>query len=383
MLQSRIESITKNMGAASMCRAEGRLPDMEGQLADTSVVDRSADAMGSDVTRTDSSDVSKLSKNDEELLVADKDRLEALVQELSGYVSHLEAQVREFSAKLDEVHRSKPYRIGRMITWPFRKCKAAAVFIRTRLNLCRQWRKEYGASYMLRCVFRTLAGKSVPRPYDVVSSIGVNCEVSFNLGRFHGFVDSYPLIWAYVHTLTHLPKLIEDPMSLASDQYMEHNYELNMVHFPYINVSFHCKGMPADLLGPDGKVDEKKAQAERDELKSRLACLAGKWKNLLEDPARTLLCILTPHENGNTTEEILAVYDALRKYPGTDLLVVLTGKEKTISASALRSRGIFVRYITRHPPPDRINDLQANDSLGWKRICHEFPPLLRKISSKV
>ena len=276
-----------------------------------------------------------------------------------------------------------PCRIGRMITWPFRKCKAAAVFIRDKVNLCRQLKKEYGASFTWKCIFRKLAGMPVCRPYDVVSSIGSTCEVSFNLGRFHGFVDSYPLVWAAVHSLTHLPKLIEDPMTLAADQHMEHLYETNQVYFPCFNIAFHCQGLPADLLGPDGKVDETKARAERDELKSRLAYLAGKWKKLLEDPARTLLCILTPRETGNTTEEILAIYDALRKYPGTDLLVVLTGREESVSASKLRSKGIFVRYITRHPPPDRTTDLQANDSLGWKRICYEFPPLQRKISNKV
>ena len=221
------------------------------------------------------------------------------------------------------------------------------------------------------------------RPYDVVSSLGVDGEVSFNLNRCHGFVDNGPLTWACVHSLEHLPELIADPMSLASERKMEHGYERNEVRFPDIDISFRCEGTPADLLGPDGKVDEKKAQAERDELRSRLACLAGKWKNLLEDPARSVLCILTPWEEESTTEEILAIYEALRKYPATDLLVVLTGKEKKVSASALRSRGIFVRYITRHPPHDKTTDPQANDISGWNRICHEFPPLNRKISDKV
>lgn len=316
-------------------------------------------------------------------LTGQREHPQSRERELSGYASHLEAQVQEFSAKLNEVYHSRSYRIGRVITWPFRKCKAAAAFIREKANLCRKLRKECGASYMWSCVLRRLAGKPVRRPYDVVSSIGVTCEVSFNLNRFHGFVDSYPLIWAFVHSLGRLPGLIENPTSLASEQKMEHNYEHNMVRFTDIDVSFHCKGMPADLLGPDGKVDEKKAQAERDELKSRLAYLAGKWKNLLQDPARSVLCILTPWEEESTTEEILAIYNALRKYPGTDLLVVLTGKEKKISASALRSRGVFVRYITRHPPHDKTTDLQANDIPGWNRICHEFPPLNRKITDKV
>ena len=292
-----------------------------------------------------------------------KDHLENQVREISGYKNHLENQVREFSAKLNEVYHSRSYRISRMITWPLRKCKDAAVSV-------------FGKSCRL-------SEMQASRPYDVISSLGANCEVSFNFNRIFGFVDSYPLIWAFVHTLGHLPELIEDPMILASNLKMEHNYEHNMVRFPDIDVSFHCKGLPGDLLGPDGKVDEKKAQAERTELKSRLAYLARKWKDLLNDPSRTVLFVLSPWEEKSTTKEILAVHKALRKYPGVDLLAVLTGKEKKVSASKLRSKGIFVRYITRHPPHNQVTDLQANDIAGWNRIFQEFTPLNKKTSNKV
>ena len=287
------------------------------------------------------------------------------------------------SAKTNEKSHSDSFRIGRIITWPVRKCIAAAASVRAKLVRGSQLQKEYGAGYMWRCLFRKISGKPVCHPYDVVSSIGVNCEISFNLNRVHGFVDSYPLIWAFVHSLSHLSELIEDPMLLASDQKMDHNYDHNMVRLPCIDVSFHCKGLPGDILGPDGNIDEKKAQAERDELKSRLAYLAQKWKKVLTDASKTVLCILTPWEESSTTEEILAIYEALRKYPGTDLLVVLTGKEKKVSARRLRSKGILVRYITRHPPHDKVTDLQENDRVGWNRICHEFPPRDKKISRKV
>ena len=298
-------------------------------------------------------------------------------------LTELDNQVKDLSIKLNEISHSNSFRIGRMITWPVRKCKAAAASVRGNLARCGQLKKEYGAGYMWRCLFRKISGKPVCHPYDVVSSIGVNCEISFNLNRVHGFVDSYPLIWAFVHSLSHLSELIEDPMLLASDQKMDHNYDHNMVRLPCIDVSFHCKGLPGDILGPDGNIDEKKAQAERDELKSRLAYLAQKWKKVLTDASKTVLCILTPWEESSTTEEILAIYEALRKYPGTDLLVVLTGKEKKVSARRLRSKGILVRYITRHPPHDKVTDLQENDIVGWNRICHEFPPRDKKISRKV
>ena len=118
-------------------------------------------------------------------------------------------------------------------------------------------------------------------------------------------------------------------------------------------------------------------------MKSRLAYLAKKWQALLTDPAKTVMFILTPNEEWNTTGEILAVYEALRKYPGADLLTVLTGKEKSVSASELRAKGVWVRYISHHPPHDKLSDIQNNDVMGWNRICHEFRPLIRKTSDKV
>lgn len=316
-------------------------------------------------------------------LIGEMETLRKELRELDEYKKDLENQVREFAAELDGVYRSVSYRLGMKLTWPFRACRAAAVAIREKLREWGRLKKECGAAFMWKCVGRNLTGRSSYRAYDVVSSIGFNCEVSYNLDRVNGFVDSYPLVWAFVHSLRHLPELIEDPMILTAEQEMKHNYSYNMVYFPEVDITFHCKGQPKSLLGPDGNVDEEKARAERDELKSRLAYLAGKWKKLLNDPERTALFILTPDEAECTTEEIIAVNRALRKYPGTELLTVLTGKEKSVSASALRADGIFVRYISHHPPHDQVADAQSNDITGWNRICREFRPLVLKRSDKV
>jgi hypothetical protein len=180
-----------------------------------------------------------------------------------------------------------------------------------------------------------------------------------------------------------MPGLIRNPLSINDVSEVKHDYSSNMCFYSNIDTSFHCKAHPEELLGADGKVDEDKAQAQRDELKSRLDYLAKKWKAALEDPEKSLLCVLTPSEEHNTTEEIMEIYAALQEYPLVDLLVVLTGKEKFVSAEQLQKKGIFVRYISHHPPHDKVTDKDLNDLEGWNRIGHEFRPLIMKISNKV
>ena len=67
-------------------------------------------------------------------LAGQKAGLENQVRELAGQKAGLENQVCELSVKLNEVYHSNSFRIGRMITWPVRKCKAAAAVIRAKLN---------------------------------------------------------------------------------------------------------------------------------------------------------------------------------------------------------------------------------------------------------
>ena len=309
--------------------------------------------------------------------------LENQVRELVPYKEQLENQVREFSEKLNEVYHSNSYRIGRLITCPVRKCMSFISRIKNKRQEWKKVKKECGTGYMWKCIFRKLTGRPDYRCYDVISSIGVFCEISFNMSRVNGFVDSYPLIWSFVHSLKMLPEVIKNPMILSGDQPMKHDYSCNMVRYTNVDISFHCKNHAEALLGTDGTVDESKAQAERDELKSRLTYLSGKWKKVLEDPDKKVLLILSPFEDQCSTEDVLAIQEAVKMYPAVDLLTVLTGKEKSVSAAALRSKGIIVRYIKKHPPHDKATDIAANDVKGWNRIFHEFRPLQKKISNKV
>ena len=316
-------------------------------------------------------------------LNSQRDQMENQLRELVPYKDHLENQVREFSEKLNEVYHSNSYRIGRLITWPVRKCQAFINGIRNKLKEWQDIKAEFGSEYMRKCVFRKLTGRSEYFYYDIISSIGATCEVSFNFERYHHFVDSYPLVWAFIHSLKTLPAVIKDPMCLSGDRPFLHNHSTNMVRYENVNISFHCQNHAEYLLDADGKVDEAKAQAERDELKSRLTYLSGKWKKVLEDPDKKVLLVLSPFEDQSSTEDILAINEAIKKYPEVDLLTVLTGKEEGISASALQKKGIFVRYITKHPPHDKVTDLESTDVVGWNRIFHEFRPLQKKISNKV
>ena len=67
-------------------------------------------------------------------LCSDKGQLEAQIGQLCSDKGQLEASVSYLSAKLNETYLSNSYKIGRMITFPIRKCKSLAIFIHNKLT---------------------------------------------------------------------------------------------------------------------------------------------------------------------------------------------------------------------------------------------------------
>ena len=234
---------------------------------------------------------------------------------------------------------------------------------------------------MVRQIAKQIMHQEQVHYYSVISSIGVNCEISFHISRVFHFVDSYPLVWAFVHCVGNLPQVIANPDILLQPQKIKHDFSCNMCNYTKQDISFHCRKHAEELLNPDGSINEQVAEAEREDLRSRLTYLCKKWQQLLRDPDRSLLCILTIFEY-TTLDEVLAVNEAVKKYPAVDLLVVLTGKENHVKAHDLEKHGIMVRFISHHPPHNAITDPAQNDIRGWNRILYEFRPSVIRESHK-
>lgn len=219
------------------------------------------------------------------------------------------------------------------------------------------------------------------RQYSVIVSLGVNCEVSYHLNRVFGFVDSYPLTWAFVDDVKYLPGFLQDPHRLFESKNVQHDYSCNMCFYAEYGIHFHCQGGPETLLDETGKVSPDKSRQALDEVASRMRYLSDKFLALLRDPERSVLCVLTVWE-WSRTQDLLDVHKVLSNYPKVDLLAVLTGKEPNVDVRELKRHGIIVRSIARHPPHNAVTDPEQNDIVGWNRIFSEFTPTERREKSK-
>ena len=273
------------------------------------------------------------------------------------------------------------YRLGRGLTKPYRLIRDGIVDMRTRID---EKLKVFGRKYILRLIVHKVLGWPMVKHYSVITSIGVNCEVSFNFNRVFGFVDSYPLVWAFVDKVGELPKILgdgDDVVRYFDPKSTVHDPAANMCLSPELSVHFHYQDDSGQPLDEKGEYSETWGRLAREGLFSRMKYLLGKQKKLFCDEERSTLCVLTPWPQ-TTTEEVLSVHRCLRRYPKVRLLVVMTGKEPKLSKWSLRLRGVRVRRIACHPPFNAVTDVSRNDIKGWNQVFHEFQPTETKVRTK-
>ncbi len=207
--------------------------------------------------------------------------------------------------------------------------------------------------------------------YDYIISLGLNCEVRYQLGKNYGAFDSSLLEWA-VSSPESLARIIENP-SLVFSGKIEEMRDYNMWRCKVTNTVFHGKSTVGELLRPDGKVDEEKIALEKRDTISRIRHLSDKFTSV----ARSL----------DSKLYIVGIHPEFCKYSGSELrafvklisstisrscnnssLLVVTIKENLDSIKNLGNEtSLFIRAIDHFSPFNRATNPQYADLNGWKK----------------
>lgn len=205
--------------------------------------------------------------------------------------------------------------------------------------------------------------------YDVVASIGYNCEISFRLENFYEHINAMPFSWSYVLERDSFPAVLKnmDPLFTGNVRLLDDN----MILCENTNIKFHPR---YEILLKDGSVSEASLTEATEELKSRVAHLKKKYNELLTGNKNTLFLLKVENKGEESNVRFIqAVLEALNEtyVSGNFTLAALVEKEAvTPAVRQLESDRVKIRVLKRFAP--RKHTDIAGDVKGWYRILKEL-----------
>ncbi len=205
--------------------------------------------------------------------------------------------------------------------------------------------------------------------FDVITSLGYNCEISFRLENYFGSINALPFSWSFVldrekfpQTLADIDKLFADEVELMDD---------NMIKCKNYDIKFHPR---YDVLLKEGVPTEETTQMAVEELRKRVFHLKEKWKELFTSQKKTVFLMKVEDKGEDTNlKYIQDVYQVLQqKYiSGKFMLVVLLErKAATEKIKAIESEQLKIRTLKRFAPKKHTDTM--GDVWGWWKVLNEI-----------
>ena len=227
--------------------------------------------------------------------------------------------------------------------------------------------------------FLSLMPFSHRKTYAYILSLGKNCEFAFQFRHYFRFLESGLFDWCSVMKKDNFLDCLKTPESLFSEG-IEEWPDVNMWKCEKYDIAFHGRSHPQDLLNENGEPDAKLKKSELDELKSRTAYLANKFKKVLASPEKKLF-LLTLHqskkEEADSISFILKVYEHIQQTTKNgDLLIVMEKDFRTKNIQDLEKSHphLFIRTVRFFSPSNAITKINTSDYKSWAKIFREFRP---------
>ena len=204
--------------------------------------------------------------------------------------------------------------------------------------------------------------------FDVVTSLGYNCEISFRLENFYGKIEAMPFSWSYVLERDNLPLVIENmDILFAGDLTLQEDH---MIKCENTQIKFHPR---YEILLPNGVCTEESVAAAKDELCARVKHLKEKFVQVL-DSEKFILFIMKVENKGeeNNLSYIKAVEATLRKKCQSSkfkLLVVMEKAAITEQIKGIETVNLKIRGVRKFAPRKHTDTL--GDVRAWKKILQE------------
>ncbi|SFL45398.1 hypothetical protein [Pelosinus propionicus] len=208
--------------------------------------------------------------------------------------------------------------------------------------------------------------------YNKCISLGLNCEVSFQVQRSMKNFESYFLSWAFLYSFEGLLKVLAEMEKIFNCDLEPHG--TNMFLIKEYSIAFHGKANIDSIRLSNGKLDEVMLKDVKDELISRQLYLADKFRKTLNSGEKILLIIkpnpgivdVTAFEVKNYSLQIRELLS--NKYPNSDFDLLVLQEEQHFETDWNEPR-IFNRYISKFAPIPKANEADVE---SWNKIFSEF-----------
>lgn len=205
--------------------------------------------------------------------------------------------------------------------------------------------------------------------YDVVTSLGYNCEISFRLENYFGSINAMPFSWSYVMEREYFPSVLENiaPLFAGEVKLMDDQ----MIRCENFKIKFHPR---YDILRREGEPTEETLQEAIEELRGRVSHLKQKYLELVAGDKNTLFLMkVENHGDEDNISYIKNVYETMKRvYLSGKFTIVAIVEEEALTEGvrALEEEQLKIRSLKRFAPRKHTDTM--GDVKGWKRILDEF-----------
>lgn len=228
---------------------------------------------------------------------------------------------------------------------------------------------------------------SIIRTYDHLISIGLNCEIRYQLQKRFGTLDSSLLAWASVNP-RYLCDVLKDPHLIFSGNIHELP-RYNMWRCLVTDITFHGARTVAELRDNSGHRDENKVAVEREDTISRVHYLCDKFTCTAQSTESKLYIIgihprFCKYKGRGLKKFIYNLSDTIQSIAVNASLLVVAAKDTTpMEIKELdNKRDIFVRFIDHFAPRNSATNSQYVDLKRGGIVFNEFRPRVVKTKNK-
>ena len=244
-------------------------------------------------------------------------------------------------------------------------------------------RAKLAVSRVLQAPVIFLRGLTRPRKkFSHFLLLGCNCELAYRFLRANGFLDSTFFAWVgtgdckgLVNALRCFDEVFAGEMSFdptASDMFMDAK----------TGMSAHSR-YNSKLDRESSARTASDVEAEKAELRSRMAHLREKFYRQLRDGEPTLAVVkMRPEECSEGDERLKALDAQLREMGGRNFSILAVCRKADAVHFPKEHPGYYLRTVSSYNPEWKAATEQFGDRAGWTVIWREFAPLKKLVQHK-
>lgn len=208
-----------------------------------------------------------------------------------------------------------------------------------------------------------------------IISLGMNCEVSFQIERYVDKLDASLFSWTFVEN----DELFMQALNNL-DEIFENNISFNvtsedMFWCERFRIAFHGRTNKSLLFDSDGNIiNQELYDTNLAELKSRISHLKDKFKEQLQsnDEIYFIKKLEVNNDIQRAKDIILQLYDYFETYStnGVYKLFIVVEDVYLSHLECLEKDRLYIRSLDYFASPDNTKD--GADNKGWGAIFHEI-----------